>query len=57
MGVGGVIRTTGGVGVEEESAECLERRLKFVDIWGICCGNVVQWKLSGIYKGDPNEDS
>ena len=25
-----------------------------LDEW---CGNLVQWKLLGIYEGDPNEDS
>lgn len=40
--------------VEGESAKGWERRLEFADI---CYENEVQWKLSGIYKVDPNEDS
>lgn len=24
--------------------------------FGKLCGNIVQWKLPGIYRGDPNED-
>lgn len=50
----GVIRMTGGVGVEGECTKHWERRLEFGDF---CFGNEVQWKFYGIYKGNPNEDS
>ena len=37
--------------VWEETAEI------WVGGFGGWCGNLVQWKLPGISKGDPNEDS
>ena len=48
-----VIRMTGEVRMKERVPNPGRENW---NLGNMCCGNEVQWKLSGIYKADPNED-
>ena len=53
-GDGWVMRMTGEVRMKERVPSPGRENW---NLGNMCCGNEVQWKLSGMYKGDPNEDT
>lgn len=46
-----------GSGEGTGQKERIQRRLELGEALRDWCGNLEQWKLPGIYKSDPNEDT
>lgn len=56
-----IIQGTGGNKNEKIKIRGVRGRKQYLDSWisralGLC-GNLVNWKIPGVYEGDPSEDS